>query len=545
MTINKVSERVQIKTDEDDISVYANILSGNDQADYSPEWLLQQLDLQGYSGLNVVMSAHKEIEELLSNNGVGKVILGKKIDAKVVVSIASDSLSAKLSITAAKGGNQVGTKDIVVALHDQGIDLTLVNKQVVAALMRKSLKSEPGDMIEHVIAEGLAPVHGKDTQFKCLLDNLMERNPHERSDGSLDYYDLGELLCVGVGCELMRKYAPTPATNGKSVTGKALPARLGKMQGFKKCKGAEPSLSDSDLLISTIKGQPIAIKQGINVEDLYTVKNVDLHTGHVNYDGSIIVEGDVVSGMKIKVSGDVQVFGMVGSACIEAGGNIDIKLGAIGHAMTENQNNKLQLVCKGNLSAGHLENAVVDVQGDILIKSRISNCEIKAGQQIVVGNNKEKKSGIVGGSVMAGSLIRVESLGSSGGTLTHVSIECGKDTLERIETVKKDIVDSDQLLVKKLGLMVSLSKKHTEEAQQSLKVGKQETEQLKVDIRDLMILRDKLELLVEETAKGKIIVQREVFPSVVVKILDQETEVESGYGKGVFSLNMQAISFGV
>jgi len=238
----------------------------------------------------------------------------------------------------------------------------------------------------------------------------------------------------------MKKTPPTPAINGSSVTGAELPAKLGKSLNFGKCKGAEPSLSDPDLLVSTLKGLAIFHDKGVTIESLYTVKNVDLHTGHIDYDGSIVVKGDVMSGMKIKVSGDVQVFGMVENASIEAGGNVDIKLGSIGHALDLNAENKAQIKCKGNLSAGYLENVLVDAQGDVLIKSRVSNCVVKAGSQLIVGNHKEVKSGIVGGSVVAGSIIRAEVLGSSGGTLTRAAIECSDDVGEEMNAIKKNIV---------------------------------------------------------------------------------------------------------
>jgi len=93
--------------------------------------------------------------------------------------------------------------------------------------------------------------------------------------------------------------------------------------------------------------------------------------------------------------------------------------------------------------------------------------------------------------------------------------------------------------------MVGLSKKHTEEAQQSLHAVKQETESLKAEINELILRRSELELIVERVAQGKIIVQREALPGVTIKILDQETVIKARYAQGEFLLNMGAISFSV
>ncbi|BCG62650.1 MAG: hypothetical protein methR_P0296 [Methyloprofundus sp.] len=538
-----VSERLKIETDDADKMVYASIITSKTSFEYSEQWLEQQLAQQGCVGLCINEATHKQLAELLNKKQAGKIKLGQKINAKVEAVLSSDIVSASLRITSAKGGMQAGTKAIVAALNDKEIDLDLVDKKIIVSLVRKSLNIAPGETIATVIARGEPPIHGKDTQFECLLDNITDRKPHKRDDGTLDYYDLGELICVAETTQLMKKCAPTSAKNGRSVTGHELPARIGKPLKFKKCKGAEISPTDPNLLIASIKGQPSITTNGVSVDSIYTVKNVDLHTGHIEYDGSVIVKGDVVSGMKIKVPGDVQIFGMVENAQIEASGNIDIKLGAIGHVATQKSDALMKISCGGNLSAGYLENAVVDVQGDILIKSRISNCDVKANHQIIVGNHQQAKSGIVGGQVMAGSIIRAEVLGSSGDALTHVGIECGSDILEKLASIEHETVEHDKLLMTKLGKMVSLSKKHTEEAKQALHDLKNETEALKATIHALFLQKGEIESAIEQASTGKVIVQKEAHPGVTIKIFDHEQNIKSRYGQGTFKLNNGVFAF--
>jgi uncharacterized protein (DUF342 family) len=542
MSDEQALTRLKVETDEDGVTLYAVILSDSEGCEYTEEWLEQQLIKQNCYGVSVAGKAHEEIAELLANNKPGKIRLGEKIDAKVEVIVSRDLLSASLQITAAKGGDQAGTEGVVNALNDKKIDLKLVNKKRIVELLRKSRDIEPGKVVEVIIANGVAPEHGRDTQFECLIDGVTERKPHKREDGTLDYYDLGEILCVEEGSKLMRKYLPEPAKPGLGVTGHELQARIGKTFNFKKSKGALISPTDPNLLISAIKGQPVIADKSVSVDKLYTVKKVDLRTGHVDYDGSVVVKGDVASGMKIKVSGDVQVFGMVENATIDAGGNVDIKLGAVGHVDNPAAGNSMQISCKGNLSAAYLENITANVGGDVLIKSRVSNCEINAGYQVVVGNNRQQKSGIVGGHVTAGSIIRAEVIGSSGCALTYVNIACNADVLEQFEAIKQEIVEHDELLIRKLGLMVSASKKHTEESKRELEKLKTETEELKSRVGDLINQKDEIESSMEQARSGKIIAQKEGYPGVTVKILDQEKEIKSKYGPGTFLLFEGAMS---
>ncbi len=109
--------------------------------------------------------------------------------------------------------------------------------------------------------------------------------------------------------------------------------------------------------------------KGLKVGNLKTLGCVDLATGDIDYEGSIIKE-NISAGMKVKTSGDVQVFGMLEDGSIEAGGNVDIKLGALGQA---NRNNNIGIKCAGNLSAGYLDNIRVQAKGDVLIKTKLSN----------------------------------------------------------------------------------------------------------------------------------------------------------------------------
>ncbi|MFK5949049.1 MAG: FapA family protein [Methylococcales bacterium] len=531
-TITKLS----IEIDADNSTVFAVILASEENSEYSKQLLIQQLDKSGLSGLSLSKTADKDIAKLFNENRSGKVKIGVIRDAKIEVVVSSDLLSAILKITTACAGKHVATNEIVTAIDEQGIDHQLVNKKRVVGLLRKAQRVEPGSVIDVVIAKGRAPIHGKDTQFECLIEEGGDRKPNQRDDGTLDYYDLGEILSIDEGCELMRKHPPILGKSGRTVTGTEIVARVAKKLNFKKCKGAIVSLSDKDLLVAAIKGQPVIAERSVSVDKVLTVKNVDLHTGHIDFDGSVVVKGDVVSGMKIKVTGDVQVFGMVENASIEAVGNIDLKLGAMGHADMPVADNTMVINCLGNLTAAYLESVQVDVQGDILIKSRVSNCEINAGHQIIVGNHQQQKSGIVGGHVNAGSVIRAEVLGSSGCTLTHVAIVCKAEFIEQFEDIKKEITEHDEILIKKLGVMVGLSKKHTEESKQQLHTLKLETEAMKVTINDLIKQKIEIELLMATAGAGKISVQKEAYPGVNIKILDQEQEIKSKYGVGSFLL---------
>ena len=108
--------------------------------------------------------------------------------------------------------------------------------------------------------------------------------------------------------------------------------------------------------------------------------------------------------------------------------------------------------------------------------------------------------------------------------------------------LKKEIVANNELLVTMLGLMVGLSKKRTEEAKKALEETKKETEDIKVVTNDLIVQKDKMEAFLEKTRLGKIIAQKEAFPGVTIKIIDQEQVIKSRYAEGTFLLFEGAMS---
>ena len=532
MAENQSLSKISFET-ENEKTVFAVVTSLSEDIDYSEKWLDDQLVEYGCSGLNILQTAHEKIAELLADNKPGRVMLGNIIDASVNVELSDDFLSASLHIMAPEGGRLPITKELVEALNNKEISLNLVDKNKIAGLMKKALIIDPGESIDDVIVTGRAPKHGKDTQFKCLVEDVTDRRPNERDDGSVDYYDLGEIPSVEVGCELMALLEPVPGVDGLSVTGHELKARVAKKLKFRKCKGAETSPTDPELLISNKKGQSVINNRGVAIENV--------HTGHIEYDGTLVVKGDVTSGMKINVTGDVQVFGLVNDACIEAGGNIDLKLGAIGNAGGLGE--KIHINCKGNLYAGQLESVSVKVNGDVFIKSRISNCHVNAGHQVIVGNRFQDKSGIVGGHITAGSVIRTETLGSAVGALTAVNIACGDEVLERLDLITQEITYFEEILVKLVKLAVGLAKKQTEEEKKLLAKVKSDIKEIKAKVNSFISEKYEIEAAIERTSNGKIIVQKETYPGVTVKIVHKEKTVKSRYGQGAFLLVDNILAF--
>ncbi|MCV5473795.1 FapA family protein, partial [Escherichia coli] len=76
-------------------------------------------------------------------------------------------------------------------------------------------------------------------------------------------------------------------------TGQDLPAKDGKDSPMSAGEGTFISPDDPDLLIAGRAGLPCQEKAGMKVDEVLSVKQVDARHGHIDFEGGLIVSGDV------------------------------------------------------------------------------------------------------------------------------------------------------------------------------------------------------------------------------------------------------------
>jgi uncharacterized protein (DUF342 family) len=121
--------------------------------------------------------------------------------------------------------------------------------------------------------------------------------------------------------------------------------------------------------VASITGQPVLVNHGVVVEPTLTLAAVDMSTGHIQFEGSETVVGDVKAGMKIQAAGDVTIGGVVEAAEIRADGDITIKGGIIGHGEWSEavaaHVDTARIVSGGSVHTRFAENAWIEAAGCI------------------------------------------------------------------------------------------------------------------------------------------------------------------------------------
>ena len=198
--------------------------------------------------------------------------------------------------------------------------------------------------------------------------------------------------------------------------------------------------ADPHLLVAAISGCPVVTKNGVMVEAIYRVKNVDLQGGNITYDGGVHVAGDVHSGMTVKATGDIQVEGTVENAMLEAGGDVTVKSGIIGSDDDQDPSSKkihATIKCGGSCTVKFAQNAHIFAGNGIFINETSIQSELTAAHQIIVGDKDSRKGDLIGGEARAAMLVRAHNIGSDESPKTVVIAGDNKYLNERLQKCNK------------------------------------------------------------------------------------------------------------
>ncbi|MFO6422152.1 DUF342 domain-containing protein [Motilimonas sp. KMU-193] len=349
------------------------------------------------------------------------VIIAQRLDAVVAIEIDKEKMTALARVTAPWGGKKLDEETLIEAVKAAGVSYG-IRQNNIAALVSTLNKSRPGQLIQAPVAKGKLPVDGKDTRFERLVETLKERvkKPKELQGGKVDMRDLGALISVSKGKPLMRKHPKVEGEDGFKVTGEAISHKEGKELEFNIGKNTDISSKNPSYLVATNTGIPIEIERGMIVDDVLMINNVDVSFGHVDFDGSIMITGDICEGMKVKASGDISVAGLIESAQVEAGGDLHIEKGVIGHQTEDGYS--CQLTAHGEINGVFAQYTKIECHGPLHFNHQLSHCDVTCFDRVEVVDSTGRRGAILGGVIRALKGVSTVNLGAEAYTRTEIHL---------------------------------------------------------------------------------------------------------------------------
>jgi uncharacterized protein (DUF342 family) len=247
------------------------------------------------------------------------------------------------------------------------------------------------------------------------------------------------------------------------------------------------------------------------VEPVILVQNVNYETGHIRFDGSVVVEGSIADGFIVEAGGDIQVGNGVGKAILKAKGNILLKTGI-------NGNGEGSITCGGDLYAKYIESCTVSCGGTVFVEEAIMHSKLSAAKHCVMNG---RRSELIASDLIVGDSFWCKKLGNFNEAPTRLSIGVEPRILVDYRALKADMEkkqaewDKAELQLEQLGKLSQDGRADERVRQAELQL----TETLNRLRAELGKLRSQLLPLREKVAscrKGLVVVEDSLFKGVTI-----------------------------
>ncbi|ADG70492.1 FapA family protein [Brachyspira murdochii] len=304
---------------------------------------------------------------------------------------------------------QVVLEEIQTIISQIPIKL-MVDYDKVAELVAYNLKYDEGVMC--VFVQGRKPIDGN--VQKVILDyDFTIDTGKESEDGAIDFKERGFIHNIEANVQIAHFMEEKPSLDGLDIYDVVMEAHYDEDPCYKLGKNVKVD-EDGIIIRSSIRGILSNHNNTLSVSTVAEIDKVDLSTGNIEVNGSLIIRDNVAPGFSIKTEGDILVRGNIEDAEIECAGNLIVSGGIIGGT-----NSKIYV--NGKLSSQFIRNASIICKGDLLA-NQLVNAEILCNDRVIV---LEGKGVIIGGNVKALNGVWAKSIGSMSESKTTITV--GRD----------------------------------------------------------------------------------------------------------------------
>ena len=182
---------------------------------------------------------------------------------------------------------------------------------------------------EIVIAQGTPPKTGDDGGVELLFHNASKVPISTEEEEIIDFRERYVFTSVVEGEILAIKHPPGLSTPGTSVKGDMILPPPPKDVALVAGEGVVLT-KDGKRAVAARAGRPVASKtrDAVRVSiipELVNDGDVDLSSGNINFNGDVLISGNVEEGMEVKSGGNIRIGGLVSRAKIQAMGSIWIR----------------------------------------------------------------------------------------------------------------------------------------------------------------------------------------------------------------------------
>lgn len=437
------------------------------------------------------------------------------INVKSYVRITEDKTEAWLYLCAPEDGTNYEKAEIIRYLQLNGV-VAGINESHVAAMCKKKIYER-----EVKIASSEKGDPGSEARFEFFF-NTEKPKPEIRSDGTVDYRSMSLVQNVEEG-QLLAVYHPAvQGTAGRDVTGAFEKANVYKE--LRPLTGKGISNADNPNEYYATKSGKIEYDGAnkLSVVGVYEVQGgCDFANNPlVDFNGDVIIHGNVEAGVTIRAGKSLTVDGVVESANITAGGDVCLKRG-------------MQGAGKGSISSGgdifteFIEYANVKAGGSVQ-SNVILNSKVSAGDRVTLTG---KKGLIAGGNIHAMLGVSCQNVGNQSEIKTGIHVGVLPETMEKRIEINEEYSKLNQELEEVVAGMAKILRVRqqtgelSEQLQNHLDALKARKDEVYQKCMAAKKRADDIENTVLKSREAKIRVSGNIFKGTVISIDDHQIVV--------------------
>ena len=342
----------------------------------------------------------------------------------LVLTVTSDRLTVLLKVNRSRTPSSVA--DVRALLADHGVDTGILPDDDISAYLADSNDQRP----PLKIAQGRFAVPPEPDRVEYFFDINPFRIGTLTEKGTMDWKDRGEIPQVSEGELLARIFPGQPGKAGRDVFGKPIEPSKQRRARLRTARGARVG-HDGLQFFATTKGQPkLSVDGKLGVfPSLQIDTDVGLETGHVEFDGHVVVRGAIQKGYHIVCAG-LEAREIL-SQQVDVQGDVICSGGIIGAKIT----------AAGRIQANHINRSHISAAGDVVVRKEILDSTVVTGGRCIIDGGK-----LLSSEVWAKQGIKSDDIGSPGSrpNILHVGID--RRMREKISAYEAEIAQKEAAL---------------------------------------------------------------------------------------------------
>jgi uncharacterized protein len=262
------------------------------------------------------------------------------------------------------------------------------------------------------VARGRKPSDEISSRLEIEASLLKKEAPENSVAQAVDFKAISPFRFVKKGDILARNTPRIDGVAGIDVMGVVVAYNKSSTQSPKPGKNTQV---EEGVVVAHCDGKFVANENSFWVSEVLEIQgDVDYSTGHIDFAGDVLIQGQIKQGFKVKAGGSLTCTKLIDVSEIACGGDLETGQGILG---------RMQGTVKvgGSVRAKFIENCYVEAGGDVFVSTGCLNSIINTLGKVSTG----PRGVVIGGKLHAQKGVKAFQIGNSAGVRTE--IHCGID----------------------------------------------------------------------------------------------------------------------